>query len=137
MINFFKYLATAALLIASMGQASASSTITEDLTVFYTSPSGFTISNLFFGTSGSNLISLANQNWSPATGGTHVNLFSQTISIDTSQQYTFSFGGTYSGSNNAITITGTSQSFGAFQSPDGLRLFISGGALAPVPLPAS
>ena len=136
MFKLLSFLGALALMMLPTGQASASS-LTEELSIFYTSPGPFTINNLFFGI-GTNLINLANRNPGPVTGGTNVSLFSQSVTVDTSQKYTFSFGGTFAGSANDITITGTSQSFGAFQSPSGkFSIYLVGGNLSPVPLPAS
>jgi hypothetical protein len=137
MVVFLRYLAAIALVIASVGHASAMS-ILEEISVFYTSNSAFTLTDLSFASvSSGNLIAPGNQD--PGLVGPSFAqkiLFTQLVSLDTTQSYTFSFDGTYKGSLSNIIPSNSPQSFGEFKTSAG-NFVVVGATLSAVPLPKS
>ncbi len=137
MVVFLRYLTAVALVIASVGHASAMS-ILEDISVYYTSSSAFTLTDLSFASDSSgNLIASGNQN--PGLVGPSIAqkiLFTQIVSLDTTQSYTFSFDGTYKGSLSNFIPSSSSQSGGVFKTSAG-NFVVVGASLSAVPLPKS
>lgn len=129
------------LILGSVSNAAAAS-ITEQFTIFYTSPGAFSISDLFFGTGSTNLIPAGSRDYTITSGGTGVTLFSERLVLDTGPSYTFSGNYTFGGggsnqfslsvlapSSTQTRITGTTS--------DGISFYIVGETLSPVPLPSS
>jgi hypothetical protein len=141
MIKWHSLLGAAALMIASFGQASAS-TVMEEISVFYNvNPSipSLDIANLSFSTGGSGNLFSGLGPFTTGVGQTVFGsgtLFTQTFSLDTSLTYTFSVGGTFSGSV-FVTPTGGTQTFGVFNGASFATLSNVGANISPVPLPAS
>jgi hypothetical protein len=129
-------------MIASLGQASAS-TVMEEISVFYNvNPSipSLNIANLSFSAGGSSNLFSGLGPFTTGVGQTVAGsgtLFTQTFSLDTSLTYTFSVGGTFSGSVLVTPPTGGSLTFGVFNGASLATLSNVGANVSPVPLPAS
>lgn len=134
--------ACALLLIFGSASNAAATSITEQFTIFYTSPSAFSISDLFFGTGSTNLIPAGSRDYTITSGGTGVTLFSERLALDIGPSYTFSgnytFGG--GGSNQfslSILAPSSTQTRITGTTSDGISFYIVGETLSPVPLPSS
>lgn len=141
MNKWHSLLGAVALVVASLGQASAS-TVMEEISVFYNvNPSipSLNIANLSFFTGASGNL-FAGLGPSTTAAGQVVTgsgtLFTQTFALDTALTYTFSVGGTFSGSI-FVTPTGGPQTFGVFNGASLATLSNVGANVSPVPLPAS
>jgi hypothetical protein len=132
----------ALLLILGSASNAAAASITEQFTLFYTSPGAFSISDLFFGIGSTNLIPAGNTDYTISTAGTKVTLFSERLVLDTAQTYTFSGSYTFgSGSSNQFSLSvlapTSSETHITGTTSDGINFYLIGETLSPVPLPSS
>ena len=136
MYKLLKLLTLLIVVAAPINHASASS-ITEDLSVFFFTTSSFTLSNLSFKSpsSGNFLSGFSGGTFGPGSG----TVFSEIVTLDTTQTYTFSFtgstsGGSFNGSSSLVP-DGSHQSIFAGSILSG-SLYAAGASVSPVPLPA-
>jgi hypothetical protein len=146
-MKWSSFLGAVALLLASLGSASATS-IFEDVLISYSSSNPFTVSNLTFyslGDPGLNIFGGSKYATSAGVSAGSGSLLNQVVSLDTSQTYGFSFVASYTSPKSGAFISG-----GFLQPSESIQTFKSSSdfssptfsyavqtAVSPVPLPAS
>ena len=143
MTRLLSLLGAFVLLIASFGQASATTSIDEEVVISYFSTGSFTLSDLSFSGSGlTNIFATSPYAGSgqlvPSGGGI---LGEQTALLTLNQQYSVFATATFG--NSSFNLTGTFTPSDSFQftsssgSTSPLSLYTVSSSLSPVPLPAS